>query len=196
MAPRPRVSLRLATGAVVGLWLPYTVLNTVFPGPILTYILGMGVALASTSILGLAGMTRGDRLLRAGSVSRAGVWCTAGILGTAPAAAVAGLPHYWGWIDLLLYAPASAVAQELYFRGALLPALVRLCRPNVGRGLALQALLFALWHARLFRIAPAPVAAAAVAGTFVVGLAWRWQALRERTELYTALQHTLFLAIF
>jgi hypothetical protein len=44
----------LAAWAVIALWLPYAALNTIFPGPHLTYTLGLALAALGLALLRLA----------------------------------------------------------------------------------------------------------------------------------------------
>ncbi|MEW5871035.1 MAG: CPBP family intramembrane glutamic endopeptidase [Chloroflexota bacterium] len=101
----------------------------------------------------------------------------------------------WSWLSALVYAPASGLAQELYFRGALLPALARLFRPRLRLALGLHALLFIAYHLRTFRSIGALAPSLVVAGVlFLAGLGWGWQAQKDRTLAWTALQHSIFLS--
>jgi hypothetical protein len=49
-----RLPARLAAWAVIALWLPYAALNTIFPGPHLTYALGLALAALGLALLWLA----------------------------------------------------------------------------------------------------------------------------------------------
>src|SRR5205823_4423534 len=51
-----RLSLRAAAGIVLALWVPYAALNAVFPGPRLTYGLGLLIAALALGALRLAGV--------------------------------------------------------------------------------------------------------------------------------------------
>lgn len=185
----------LAAGLVIALWAPYTALNTVFPGPVLTYALGLTLAGLALGALLLAGMGAAALYLRVAPPSVAGVIVLAALSLFVPIALLAGRGQPWNLLDDLVYAPASGIAQELYFRSALLPVLARLCGPRSRAALSLQALLFALWHVRAFRVAPVAPAIGVLAVTFVGGLCWGWQARRDRTIIYVAAQHALFLVV-
>jgi membrane protease YdiL (CAAX protease family) len=185
----------LAAWIVVGLAAPYLLLNTLFPGPTLTYLLGMALALLAIGALVLAGATPHDLYLRLAPPSRQGAIILALMLVFIPGALLIGRMQPLGWLKDLVYAPASALSQELYFRAALLAALHRLCHGNTRRALLLQALLFALWHLRAFAVATVAQAIAILALTFLAGLLWGWHVRRDRTILYSALQHTLFLIV-
>jgi hypothetical protein len=190
-----RLSLPAAASLVGALWVPYTVLNTLYPGPIVTYSLGLACAGLALSTLRLAGMTREELFVGLGPLSRRGAAVLAALSLFIPLALLAGRGQPWNVLDDLVYAPASGVAQELYFRSALLPVLLTLCPARPARGIALQALLFALWHARAYRAVPAGPATGVLAVAFVGGLLWGWQVWHDRTVVYAAVQHTLFLII-
>ena len=190
-----RLPIPIAAWIVVGLAAPYILLNTLFPGPALSYTLGMALALLALFALLLAGITPQALGLRLALPSRQGALVLALLLVFIPGALLAGRAQPLGWLDDLVYAPASALAQELYFRAALLVALRQLARGNTRLALALQAALFALWHIRAFEVATIAQALAVLALTFLAGLLWGWQAQRDRTILYTFLQHTLFLIV-
>jgi membrane protease YdiL (CAAX protease family) len=68
-------------------------------------------------------------------------------------------------IDLVAFALAPAVAEELLFRGALLGAL----RPRVGTPVAIvaSAIAFAAYHGSVYRLAPAALAGLALGGVRV-----------------------------
>ena len=183
---------RLARGVVVALWLPYLALNTAFPGPGLTYGLGLAIAAASVGALLLAGATSRELFLRPAPLSRVGAVLLLAVLVTLPLAVAVGRGQRLEWLGTFGAAPASAIAQEVYFRAALLAALDGLSRGR--HGVSVQALLFAFWHARAFReVDPGP-ALLVLLGAGVVGLAWGWQVRRDRTVIYATIEHALLLA--
>lgn len=185
----------LAAWAVVGLWLPYTVLNTVFPGPQLTYALGLTLVLVAIGLLRLAGVSARDYFVRLAPLSWQGAMLLlVPMLALPVALAVRGVQP-WRWLDNLVYAPASALAQELFFRASLLVALAIIGRGGQRTALLLQGVLFGLWHARAFTVVAWPQALAVVILTGLLGMLWGLQVQRDRTMLYTAAQHTLFLIL-
>jgi membrane protease YdiL (CAAX protease family) len=101
----------------------------------------------------------------------------------------------WQWLPALVYAPASGIAQELYFRASLLPAFEKW----VGKkplALVLHGLVFIAFHLRTFlAIGPQPVALVVVLVLFAAGCAWGWQVQRDRTVVWAMLQHSLFLVV-
>lgn len=184
-----------AAWLVIGLAVPYIVLNTVFPGPALTYTLGMALALLAVGALLLAGIAPRDLFLRVALPSRKGAALLALLLIFIPGALLAGRGQPLDALGDLVYAPVSALAQELYFRSALLVALTHICRDRARLALVLQAALFALWHIRVFEATAILPALAVLALTFGAGLAWGAQVQRDRTLVWSALEHTLFLIV-
>jgi membrane protease YdiL (CAAX protease family) len=110
-----------------------------------------------------------------------------------PLALLAGFGQPWSWVTVLIYAPASAIGQEIYVRAALLSALTKLVPRRPWASVLLQATLYALWHARAFRVVPVAPALAVLAGTLVAGVLWGWEVHHDRTVIYAVAQHTLFL---
>ena len=99
----------------------------------------------------------------------------------------------WQWLPALVYAPASGIAQELYFRASLLPALERLSQKK-STALILHALVFIAFHLRTFlAIGAQPIAFVVVLVLFAAGYTWGWQVQRDRTVMWAMLQHSLFL---
>lgn len=192
MTPRP---MSRAALFVVALWAPYTALNTLFPGPLLTYSLGLILAGAALAMLRSGGVAPCDLGLCLARPSAAGLLALATLSLFIPLALSLGRGQPWQPLDDLVYAPASALGQELYFRAALLPALLgRRTIPSCA-AVPLQALLFALWHVRAFRVVAVAPAVAVLAGAFAAGAIWGWQVRRDRTILYAVAEHTLFLIV-
>jgi hypothetical protein len=180
---------------VVALWVPYAALNTIFPGPLLTYAIGLLLAALAMSALLLSGDSPRTLSLRFASPSRFGLLILLLMLAFIPGALLAGRGQPFSALDDLVYAPASALGQELYFRAVLLVALARLFTGRPRLTVLAQAVFFALWHVRAFLVvAPLP-ALGALLLTFVAGLLWGAQVSRDRTVLWVAAEHTLFLIV-
>jgi hypothetical protein len=107
----------------------------------------------------------------------------------------AGRPDAGGLVRLELdggpgLCPASGIAQVLYFRSALLPALER----GLGQrdwALGISALMFSLFHAGMFTVAPVGAALAGLGVTFAVGIGWGWQVQQDRTVVWAMLHHSI-----
>lgn len=193
-----RAQSGLATPAawgVVALWIPYTLLNTVFPGPGLTYALGLALAALALGLLWLGGLPPRACFLRLAPLSWVGAVMLGAMMLFIPAALLAGRGQPLDWLDDAVYAPASALGQELFFRSALLAALLQLCRGRKKAALLFQAGAFALWHVRAFQVVEIGPAAGVLVIAFAAGMLWGAQVLRDRTVLYAIAQHTLFLIV-
>jgi len=102
----------------------------------------------------------------------------------------------WNWTSGLIYAPASGVAQELFFRASLLPIAIRLFKHNRLLAVFVQSALFAIWHIPLaFTTAPLAGAIAVVIVTFIGGMLWGWQVQRDRTVYWAMGQHIIYLIL-
>jgi hypothetical protein len=102
----------------------------------------------------------------------------------------------WRWLPALAYAPASGIAQELYFRAALLPSLQRAVGGRKTIALLLHSVIFIGFHFRTFQAIPTPPLTALVALVlFLAGCGWGWQVQRDRTVVWAMLQHSLFLVV-
>jgi hypothetical protein len=191
---RPWLATPAAWG-VVALWLPYTLLNTWFPGPALTYTLGLALTALALTMLWLGGLSPHALFLRRAPLSRPGAAILGALLLFIPAALLLGRGQPFDPLADLVYAPASALGQELFFRSALLVALLRLCGGRARLALLLQACAFALWHVRAFEVAGIGPAAGVLLVTFAAGALWGTQVQRDRTVLYAIAEHTLFLIV-
>jgi membrane protease YdiL (CAAX protease family) len=188
-----RRRMSLAVGIVIALAIPYMALNFYFPGPELTYALGLALALIALVALWLAGVSPGACGVRLAPLSRRGGIVLALLLLYLPVAVWLRGDRPWELVDALVYAPASALGQELYFRGALLTALGRIGATRGWRAIAVQALAFGMWHLRAFRVVAPGLALVVVGGTGAVGALWGWQTRRDGTLLYAFAQHAAFL---
>ena len=178
------------------LWAPYFALNSVFPGPAIAY--GGGLAIAAASVAGvlIAGGSLEDCGLRPRRPSRLTVAIVAGSAAVSiPVVVAIGRLQPWDWGGMLVAAPASAVAQEVYFRGTLQLALSRRFRFGRSGTAVSQAGLFALWHLRAFRAVPPAQAVAVIVIAFAAGLIWGLLALRDRTIAWTLVHHAFYLLI-
>jgi membrane protease YdiL (CAAX protease family) len=189
--------LRVAVGIVLLLWLSYTVLQTLSVVQSLSEVwsaaLGFLPGILGVGALLVAGLTRRDCYLQLGRLSWPGFAVLTAVFAFAlsailPVSEWAG----WSWVAALVYAPAGGVAQELYFRAALLPAMEALLPDRSRLALVLHAALFGLWHiAPLFVGAPAWAVAAVMLVPFLSGLGWGWQVRRDRTVVWAMVQHSL-----
>jgi membrane protease YdiL (CAAX protease family) len=102
----------------------------------------------------------------------------------------------WHWIPAFVYAPASGIAQELYFRASLLPAMEELLQKRNVAAIGMHSLVFVVFHLRTFlSIGPNPIMAVVVIVLFVAGFAWGYQVQRDRTTIWAVALHSSFLVI-
>ncbi len=196
-----KVRPAVAIGAVVLLWLGYTVLQTLgvvgtvseawsaalgfLPG-----LLGVGVLLA-------AGLTRQECFLAFRRLSWPGFAVLAAVFVFALSAILPVMEWQgWSWTAALVLAPAGGIAQELFFRSSLLPAMRRLLPGRPGWALVVHSVLFGLWHiGPLFVGAPIWAVMAVMLVPFLSGLGWGWQVQRDRTVVWAMVQHSLIWVI-
>jgi membrane protease YdiL (CAAX protease family) len=172
-----------------------TVLDVLQPSEPALSILAFIPGVISIVVLSAAGLSRVELNLRFKMISRPGL---AGLA----AVTVLMLPILgsstgwagWQWLPALVYAPASGIAQELYFRGSLLPALERASHGKKTAAILLHALVFVGYHFRTFRSVPSlPIAILVAIVLFAAGCGWAWQVQRDRTVFWAIVQHSLFL---
>jgi len=102
----------------------------------------------------------------------------------------------WNWTAGIIYAPASGVAQEMFFRATLLPVIIRLFKSHRLLAVVVHSLLFSIWHAPLaFTTAPLGGAIAVIIVTFIGGMVWGWQVQRDRTIYWAMIQHIIYLML-
>jgi membrane protease YdiL (CAAX protease family) len=160
-------------------------------------ILAFLPGLVSIAALFASGSSWSDHYLRFGRLSRPGLLVLA-------ATTILLLPILgsnsgwsgWKWLPALIYAPASGIAQELYFRSSLLPALERVLGGKKIPALLLHGLLFIGYHLRTFRSVPSlPISLLIASVLFAAGCGWGWQVQKDRTVVWAMLQHSLFLML-
>ena len=191
----------LAFIVVLCLWLVYTVLQTLFvmgyAGEAWSALLGFAPGLLGVGVLLLAGRSRADCYLQVRGLSWAGLAVLAAVFVFALAAVLPfGVWQGWSWLAALVYAPASGISQELFFRSSLLPAFQTIFKDRRGLALLSHSVLFGLWHiGPLFVGAPLWAVLAVMFVPFLSGLGWGWQVQRDRTVVWAMLQHSLIWVI-
>jgi hypothetical protein len=182
----------LAVALVLLLLGPYAAHFWHSPRGVAGTLLGLVPGLLAVALLLAAGFGRADLYLRIGRLSARGL---AALVGVSPLLAVILASGTWqGWDAA--YAVESAlggVAQELYFRAALLPALRWCFLGRFAPALAAHALLHVLWHGRMFVQAPPAAWPLFFVVQFLAMLGWGYAAHRDRTLLWVVLQHSAFL---
>ena len=193
--------LAISTSSVLLLWAGYTTLQTLgVMGRIsvdMSAALGFIPGLLGVMILLLVGLEREDCFLVFNPISRKGL---AILLVVFVFALSAMLPvmvwQGWSWKAALILAPAGGIAQELFFRSALLPALRQLFRRSAKIALISHSVLFGLWHiGPLFLGAPIWAVIAVMTVPFISGIGWGWQVVKDKTVIWAMIQHSLIWVI-
>jgi membrane protease YdiL (CAAX protease family) len=194
---RARIPFIAALVVILAMAVAYTVLDTLQPQEPILSILAFIPGVVSLVVLFAAGLTHADTNLRLARLS----WSGAGVLA---AVTVLMLPFLgsstsfvgWQWLPALVHAPASGIAQELYFRSSLLPALERALPGRKTIVLLLHSAIFIGFHYRTFQsiasIGPSLIVAVVL---FAAGCGWGWQVQRDRTVVWAMVQHSLFLVL-
>jgi membrane protease YdiL (CAAX protease family) len=195
------INRNLAVVLVLVLWLVYTIMQTL---SVLEYIsedaylvFGFLPGMAGVVILLLSGLSREQCYLKFKAPSLYGILVLIGIFIFALAAVLPfGEYNGWDWRAALVLAPAGGIAQELFFRSALLPAVLVMVLRRPILGIVLHSVLFALWHiGPLFVGAPVWAVFAVMLVPFLCGIGWGWQVNRDRTVIWAMVQHSLFWVI-
>jgi membrane protease YdiL (CAAX protease family) len=190
------LSLRWIIGIIVILWILFTVIYSLNLNIALGAVLEFVPAGLAIGILVLAGFKLDDLYLRIRPISRQGFLFLAAFLLLVPPILLSG--HWIGfdWQSALIFAPASGIAQELFFRAALLPVLIRCFDRNIFIAVLLQSLLFSLWHLpKAFTQAPVAGAIGVTVFTFIGGMLWGWQVQRDKSVIWAMIHHILLLVV-
>jgi membrane protease YdiL (CAAX protease family) len=183
-----------AQGIVLALWVLFVAIHTLDIGGVVEAFLFLVPGVLAAISLRLAGSTSQERFLALRRPSLPGLIALASCTALAAAVLLSGEWTGFTLLPAMVFAPASGVGQELYFRGALLPVLLKRLAPRRLLAVTLHAALFALWHLPLALNAAAPGALLpVVAVTFLGGMAWGWQVQRDGTLVWAAMHHTLLL---
>jgi membrane protease YdiL (CAAX protease family) len=175
----------------------YTALDVLQPAEPVFALLAFAPGVISVLALRGAGLSRAELNVRPARISLPG-------LGALAATTILLLPILgsstswlgWRWLPALVYAPASGIAQELYFRSSLLPALERAFDHKRIMALVVHSAIFVGFHLRTFQaIASLPLVLVVIVVLFLAGCGWGWQVQRDRTVVWSMLQHSLFLLL-
>ena len=183
-----------AVWAVFALWPAYTALYTLELGETLSAAFEFVPGLLGVSALLAAGFSPEACHLRRAPLTRRGLTLLGLSFLVGPIMWLTGRWTGWKPAQALIYAPATGISQELYFRAALLPALLTTLRKRSFLAVVLQALLFALWHVpTTYLTAPLGAVAAVATVTFGCGILWGEQVRHDGTVLWLMGYHTLLL---
>ncbi len=190
------VSFPVAIAVTLGMAVVYTAIDTLqFPEPLLSLVSFIPGGI-SVIALTAARLAHGDLNLKFAPLSRPGL----AALAAATLLLLPILGSSTGWtgfqlLPALLFAPASGIAQELFFRSSLLPGLER-AFGNKRAALLVHAAIFVGFHFRTFRaMGASPIILLTAAVLFLAGCAWGWQVQRDRTVVWAMVQHSLFLML-
>jgi membrane protease YdiL (CAAX protease family) len=190
-----KLSFRIALWMVILLWMANIGLFALYMEEPFASIVGFLPGALGIIVLFLSGFKREDCYLRFGWISWAGLGVYALMLTLMVPVVLTGIHSVkwagWDWLMMLIYAPASGIAQELYFRSTLLPALRRAFTDRAFLALIISSLMFALYHAGMFLVAPVGVAAGALVVTFMASMGWGWQVGHDKTVLWAMVNHSL-----
>ena len=173
----------------------YTLIDVLQPPEPRYTLLAFLPGAISLVALRAAGLSRLELNLRLAPLSKAGLAALAATtLLMLPILGSASSFTGWRWLPALVYAPASGIAQELYFRAALLPGLERAFGHKKTLALLIHSVIFVGFHYRTFQAIPSfPIFLLVAAVLFLAGCGWGWQVQRDRTVVWSMLQHSLFL---
>jgi hypothetical protein len=175
----------------------YIVLDVLQPADPLLSLLAFLPGVISIMALRVAGLSNDQLYLRLARISLPG-------LGILAATTILLLPILgsstawigWHWLPALVYAPASGIAQELYFRSSLLPGLEQAFNGRRTLALFVHSAIFIGFHFRTFQAIPSlPIVLVVAFVLFLAGCGWGWQVQRDRTAIWSMLQHSLFLML-
>lgn len=184
----------VALGVVLVMWLIYSGLTWQPPPEPWYTILSLIPGSVSIAVLYASGLSKEWRFIRISRLSRPGFLAIVLVTFALAPILLSGTWSGWNGLDALVYGPVSAVAQELFFRAALLAGLLQVQPQRPRLAIMAHALLFVLWHANTFREAGnVGISLAIGLVLFAVGLGWGWAAKRDRTIVWTTIHHALFL---
>jgi len=181
------------------LWLLYTLLYTLPIPEVLAAFVQLLPGVAAVFFLRHSGYSATECYLVMRRVSLKGIVALALV-----SLALAGpilTSAYVGFTPLAVFllAPASAIAQELFFRAGLLPAMHRMFPGRPGAANLAHAALFGLWHvprAMIFSPINPFLGALMLAGvTGMAGFGWGWQVRHDGTIGWSTLHHWLLLSV-
>jgi membrane protease YdiL (CAAX protease family) len=166
-------------------------------GDLASALLGFIPGLLGLGLLLTAGLSRQQCFLVIRPLSRVGFAVLGAVFLFALAAILpVSVWQGWSWQAALVYAPASGISQELFFRSVLLPTMQRVLKRRDRSALIAHSMLFGLWHiGPLFLGAPLWAVLLVMLVPFLSGLGWGWQVMRDRTVVWAMVQHSLIWVI-
>ncbi len=183
---------RIAVPLVLLLLVPYTAYFWASPTGLGSTILGFLPGLIGIGLLLGSGFQTPDLYLRPGHLSRRGGLALAAVF---PLLAVIVASGTWSGWDRAhpLESALGGVAQELYFRASVLPAMLWLLRGRLRSALVGHGMLSVAWHARMFTQSGLVLGVVIFLVLLIAQLAWGYAANHDRTVVWVTLQHMAFL---
>lgn len=175
----------------------YTYLEFVQPPEPWYAGLSLAIALVAVAILRSSGFSREALRLRFAPLSGCGaLMLLAATLLMLPILGSSTGFVGWRWLPALFFAPASGIAQEVFFRGSVLPVLERALPGRSRVALLCHTAVFVGWHLRTFTLLPSlPVAFLVGAVLALAAIAWGRQVQRDGTVAWSIGQHSVFLVV-
>jgi len=193
---KPLLSCHSAMWSILLLWVAYTIISTLHPSDVLAAVIEFFPGILSVIILVAAGFSIQECYLRVAPISKTGMKLLAVSLLFFPFILLTGYWTGWNQTAALIYAPASGISQELFFRAALLPVLLVIFKAKPSLAIFIHSLLFALWHVpTAYMTAPLGGLIGIVVVTFVCGLLWGKQVQLDRTVIWLMGCHSILLFI-
>ncbi len=189
-----RIKFRVLFGLIILLWIASVVLFALYLDEPLASFLAFTPGILGVGILYGYGFNPDECYLIMRPISRKGLVIYIAMLALMIPVVYTGLQaRTFAGLDLiqiLVYAPASGIAQELFFRSVLLPVLICALSSKVWLAIIIDSILFALYHTGMFAVAPLWAAVSALLITFMAGLGWSWHVQRDRTVYWAMLHHS------
>lgn len=178
------------------LWVFYTIIYTIQLNDTLAAFLEFVPGILAIITLLVGGYTVHDLYLKPAPISLKGaILLTVFLLALIPVLLTGDWTGFQ-FLPFFVYAPASGIAQELFFRSSLLPLALKICKGKNSLAITIQSFLFTLWHVPLaFAQAPLPGAIAVIIVTFIGGIIWGWQVNHDKTVYWAMVQHVIYLMV-
>lgn len=197
-----KLEFKFAEIIIILLWIIYTIIQTL---NLLIFnkdwgkLLGAGLSIIP-GILGIftlykADMKLDELYLHRAPISKKGFIALAITLLALPPIIFSGQWVGWNWFNGLIDAPISGIAQELFFRSALLPVFIKKFNNRINLAIFLHSIPFGLWHIGVIFLAPWYGAIFVMLIPFLCGLAWGWQVQHDGTIFYLLILHISILII-
>jgi membrane protease YdiL (CAAX protease family) len=186
--------LSIASSIVFILYIIFTVIHSLeIDEPIKSVLFFVPGLLGVSLLVFTSGLKLSDLFLRVAPISKAGLFSLAIFTPFLAPILLTGGYIGWNWISVLIYAPASGISQELFFRATLLPVFIKVFGGRPLLAIVLHSVLFAAWHLPPILMTNSSGVLPITLVTFLGGLAWGWQIYKDKTVIWAMAHHSLFL---